>query len=116
MNKYEVLSLFGIMNMHPDIFFVGIQKEISDLSWDEKDDILIYLNSLNIPFEVLFDLFDQQYDYLYYNNLEYSIDYFVIEEAKEDCTCKIGIFEKSTASIFWLDEYEKEWKLGEKDE
>ncbi len=113
MNKYEVLALFGIMNMHPHMFFCGIKKEISDLSWYEKDDILIYLKSLNVPFKILFDLFDELYDTWHDDKFTYSIDYFIVEE--NDKGCRIGIFSKPDGSIAWLDEYGK-WRLEEKSE
>ncbi len=111
MNKYEALSLVGLMLMHPYMFFFGIKKEISDLSYVEIEDILIYLGSLSIPFKILFDLFDEQYDTWHDDEFTYPIDYFIVEE--NDKGCRIGIFSKRCGSVAWLDEYGK-WKLDEK--
>ncbi len=113
MNKYEALSLVGLMYMHPYMFFFDTKKEISDLSHVELKYILIYLGSLSIPFKILFDLFDEQYDTWHDDEFAYPIDYFIIEENNDGY--RIGIFSKPGGFIAWLDEYGK-WKLDEESE
>lgn len=121
MNKYEVLSLFGIMNIHHDMFFFNLHnpffldanEKTINLFLTKKDDILMCLKKLDIPFEILFDLFDEQYDTWHDDEFTYSIDYFIVEETNNGC--RIGIFSKPDGSIAWLDEYGK-WELREKSE
>ena len=125
MKKKEALILLGLLIYKSRNVFTHDIQTLDEAGADVIESIYDYLESLDIPFNVAYDVLDEVYFRFYHNkwfsksnelesnklkDLMYSeFDYIEIDE-----NGRVGIWCEVDGFIAWLDEYKKTWLLENK--
>ncbi len=112
MNRRDTYTLIGAMMINNGLFYGDTTNHPTDFDVYTIDLIQEYLEKLEMPFEICLDLFEDNYSYWIYNGYNMALSRLIVNEK----TGRIGVYDRSTGSFGWLDEFDKIWKLGEKDE
>lgn len=131
MNKKDSLAILGLLFTGPFYTFYGLQ-DISELDKDILEEILAYIESLDLDYDFVKDILTDDYDSDFYHvdmgcryrPLPENYDKNQLYRSEHDGQIwlndgdkvRIGVWCEVDGFIAWLDEYQKTWIVDSREE